>query len=121
MPSTDSNYAWDREYGYKPIWRFKPADRGAEVERQLSAAAEATEATCDETGLPIVDVIWVTSKFDTVTRVTRFVSHGTSVPLDGNAKEAIVVSEPGDADVRLRTLSQHMIGRIDPVIDPDAD
>lgn len=114
-----SNYAWDREYPYKPIWRFKPADRLAEVERQLSAACTATTDNCVETELPIVEVTWVTSKFDTQVRVTRFASHGTSDPLDSNAKPAIVVSEPGDPNGRLRTLSQHMIGRIAPVEDAD--
>jgi hypothetical protein len=38
-----------------------------------------------------------------------------SEPLDSNAKPALVVSEPGDPDARLRTLSLHMLGRIRPV------
>jgi hypothetical protein len=112
---TDSPYAWDRDLGYKPIWRVKPADRHAEVQRQLSDAALATDVTDVETGEPVVEVTWVASKFAADLQVSRYAVHGMSEPLDSNAKPALVVSEPGDPDARLRTLSLHMLGRIRPV------
>lgn len=117
----NSPYAWDAEYDFKPIWRAKPADRADEVERQLSHASHETEVTDLETGNPIVEVMWVVSKFATKPEVARLVSHGTSTSLDGYGKDGIAVSYPGDADVKIHTISQHLIGAIFPVTQADWD
>lgn len=116
MPTTP--YAWDADYDFKPIWRAKVANREAEIEAQMSTASHETEVTDPETGNPVVEIMWLVSKFDTKPMQTEFVCHGMAVPLDGNAKESIVVSHPGDPDVKLRTLGQHMIGYIRPVQAP---
>lgn len=114
MPN--SPYAWDAQYDFKPIWRFKPADRLPELEHQLSYAAGETEVEDPETGNPIVEVMYVVSKFDTKPTYRQFVSHGLSTAIDGNGKDAFVGSVPGDADVKLMTIGQHLIGAINPVV-----
>lgn len=107
-------FATDAPLDYKPIWDMKAAVRRAEVERQLCDATLNTDVYDVETEEAVVKLTWTTSRFSTA-RVDQYVAHGISDPLDGNGKESLVLSVPGDPDAKWLTLGLHMVGRIEPV------
>jgi hypothetical protein len=103
FPGADPAQKW--------IWAVKPADRRDEVVRQLAAAYAISEVEDPETGHDVLEITWTPNRFEQV-RKGRYVVHGITDALDSNSREALLLSVPGDADVKWLTLALHMVGRI---------
>lgn len=92
----------------------KPALRRAEVERQIATAVGDTARRDVETDREVVAVTYNTSRFEPQ-RTGQYVVHGITDPQDSNSREALLVSEADDPDVKWLTIGLHMLASIEPV------
>lgn len=97
------------------IAKLPAAKRRDELVRQIDDAQTATTRFDQElANREVVNVTSFWSRHDRP-KTRAVVVHGITDPLDGNGKEALLVSDADDPDVRWLTIGIHMVASVDPI------